>query len=338
MALTSKIFVTGGTGFVGSYLLRALVKRGYQNVFALYRPRTEQTSLFLRHPSVTWVPGDILDVILLEQYLEGVEVVIHAAAYISYHQRDRQMMYHSNVQGTANVVNAALSTGVKTFLMVSSIAALGGIHKDGTIDEQVEWRDDLYHSHYAWSKYLAELEVHRGFAEGLSGSIVNPGVILGALPWTKGTGQFFSRIHRGLSFYPQGSTGFVDIRDVVQALLLLMERDQQYDRFILVGENLSYHQVFSFIASALNVTAPRWCIHPALLKLAIPYAWVKERLPDHHSTLTVDLLRNTAGTAYYHNQKSKEVLGLTYRSIAESVADTAVIFKQFYPQTGWLPG
>ncbi len=332
MALAAKIFVSGGTGFVGAYVLHSLVERGYQNIYALYRPGSDRSLLDPWVKSIHWIAGDVLDIVGLERYLEGCEVVIHAAAEISYHRRDIQPMIHTNVQGTANVINAALTCGVKNFIMVSSIAAIGGMHKNGTIDEDVEWRDDWYHSQYAWSKYLAELEVQRGFAEGLSGSIVNPGVILGALSWSRGTGQFFKHIYHGLKFYPGGITGFVDVRDVIEAILRLVEVEPQNERYVITAENMSYHEVFKLVAQALGEPSPKYLIQPWMLKLVIPFVWIKEHIPGHKSTLTVDLLRNTAGSAHYNNRKSKEKLGLQYRSVAQSISETAQIFKEHYPQ------
>lgn len=332
MGLAAKIFVSGGTGFVGAYVLRALAEKGYQNIYALYRPGADRSLLDPWVKSIHWVAGDVLDIVGLESYLEDCEIVIHAAAEISYHRRDIHSMYHTNVQGTANVVNAALTCGVKNFIMVSSIAAIGKKKKNGTIDEDVEWRDELYHSQYAWSKYLAELEVQRGFAEGLSGSIVNPGVILGALSWCRGTGQFFKRIYHGLKFYPGGITGFVDVRDVIEAILRVVELAPQNERYVIIAENRSYQDVFKMIAQALGVPSPRYLIQPWMLKMVIPLAWIKERIPGHTSTLTVDLLRNTAGSSHYNNRKSKEKLGLQYRSVAQSITDTAQIFIKNYPQ------
>lgn len=321
---------------MGSYVLRLLVEHGYHHIYALHRPSADRSLLLPWEKNINWVPGDVLDVVLMEEYLEDVDIVIHAAAMISYHQRDLRLMELTNVQGTANLVNAALTQGVKHFIMVSSIAALGGTHKDGTIDERVDWRDDLFHSQYAWSKYLSELEVHRGLAEGLGVSIVNPGVILGSLPWIHGTGQFFKRIHHGLKFYPQGTTGFVDVRDVAVAIKILVEKGPTQERFILTAENLSYRVVFNHISQALNTTPPPWPLHKPLLSLAIPLAWIAERAPGYSGTLTVDLLRNTSSDAHYVNRKSVDELGLQYRSIADSITETGTLFRSHYPRTELL--
>lgn len=161
------VFVTGGTGFLGAYILKKLVEKGIP-VRALRR--SSKRPFFIPpavFEKVEWVSGDVLDVVSLHEAMQGVSGVIHAAALVSYQPSDRKRLYQVNVEGTANVVNAALDAGVNRFVHISSIAALGRSARAEKITEARQWEDNRSNTQYGITKHLAELEVWRGFAEGL---------------------------------------------------------------------------------------------------------------------------------------------------------------------------
>jgi nucleoside-diphosphate-sugar epimerase len=166
------ILVTGGTGFLGSNLLRKLVNVG-EPVRALYRKKIPYQLQDIQD-KIEWVTGDILDVCVLEDVMAGVDKVYHCAAVVSFHPGNHREMMKVNVEGTANVVNMAIDAGVKKLVHVSSVAALGRAKANGVIDEGNEWQESKNNSQYAVSKYLAEMEVWRANAEGLATAIVNP--------------------------------------------------------------------------------------------------------------------------------------------------------------------
>ena len=121
-----KIFITGATGFVGSYLIRYLVQSGYTNIVAMKRSTSRMDLVTEVVDLVTWVEGDVLDVPFLEDiFSSGIDIVFHCAAVVSFDPRDREEMYAINVTGTANVVNIALDFGIEKLIHVSSIAAIG---------------------------------------------------------------------------------------------------------------------------------------------------------------------------------------------------------------------
>ena len=119
------ILITGATGFVGSYLTRFLVKKGFTNVVCLKRATSRMDLVAEVMDRVTWVEGDILDVPFLENILRGhqIQQIYHCAAVVSFDPRDREEMYRINVIGTENVVNVALEVGIEKLIYVSSIAA-----------------------------------------------------------------------------------------------------------------------------------------------------------------------------------------------------------------------
>src|SRR4051812_5685090 len=174
------VLVTGGTGFLGAYIIKELVEKGY----AVRAIRREGSKLPFYVPenvlsAVEWVEGDVLDVMSLEDAMEGVDTIVHAAAVVSFYKSQHAKMLKVNVEGTANVVNVALERGVKRIVHISSVAALGRALDGETVTEDKKWSDDKLNSGYALSKYRAEVEVWRGISEGLEGVILNPSIILG---------------------------------------------------------------------------------------------------------------------------------------------------------------
>ena len=264
-----KILVTGGTGFLGSYLLRFLLQEGYQNIWALHRPTSDFSWIADIKSRIHWIECDILDILGLEDALDGVVEIYHSAAFISFLRSERKKMLQINVEGTANLVDIALFKGVKRLLNVSSVAALGRSKPIETLNEKNQWERSPFNTYYGLSKYLAEQEAWRGFAEGLEVVVVNPSMILGSHYWDYGTANFFSMIDKGLKFYPMGGNGFVDVRDVVRLMHKLMESGISGERYIANQETLAYQELFQRIAHQLNTNAPRIKVNAFLRELAL---------------------------------------------------------------------
>jgi len=127
-------------------------------------------------------------------------------------------------------------------LFVSSVAALGRIREDVAITEEMKWTEETSNSEYGKTKYLAEMQVWRGMAEGLNTVIVNPTIILGSGDWNKGSSEIFKSAYDEFPWYTEGISGFVDVADVVNAMIALMESDITGERFIVSGHNASYQK------------------------------------------------------------------------------------------------
>lgn len=322
-----KIFVTGGTGFLGSYLLRYLVQQGERNIRALKRETSDMTLVASIADKIEWVESDILDLMGLEEAMRGVNLVYHCAAVVSYDARERDWLYEVNVIGTQNIVNIALHLGIEKLLHVSSIAALGRTKGSTTLDETAEWKGEDGQSHYAISKHLAELEVWRGIAEGLSAAIINPSVILGAGFWKKGTAKLFLNAWKKFPFYPQGGTGFVDVRDVARAAILLMNSDIDSERFIINSANWSYKEQMFSMSNALNKKPPFIKVTPFIQEIAWRAATLQAFLLRRPAFVTKETARMSARRYYYDTSKSMEQLELTYTPIAQTIQETAKLLK-----------
>lgn len=321
-----RVFITGATGFVGAYILRQLVAAGHE-VRALRRSTQRMELVQDIADRVEWIEGDILEIPVLEDAMVGIDEVYHAAAMVSFDPRDRKAMYRVNVEGTTHVVNVALYRGVKKLGYVSSIAAVGRSAQSPIVDETTRWENSKVNTHYAISKYQAEREVWRGTAEGLPAVIVNPTIVVGAGRWGETSCKFFPQIDNGLKYYTSGSGGFVDVRDVAEVLFTLMEGTVQNERFVLVGENMPYLQFFEAIAAALDRKPPHIKATPLMKEVVWRVEWLRAQLTGQRPLITRETARTSSHHFEYRNDKAREQLGFTFRSIAETVAETAAAYQ-----------
>lgn len=322
-----KIFVTGGTGFLGSYLLRYLIHKGYTDIRALKRSTSSMALLGDVAHLIEWIEGDILDVVSLQESMQEVQQVYHCAAIVSYESGQADLMHEVNVAGTANVVNLALEMQVEKLVHVSSIAALGRSGKSKLLDESAKWEQSKFNTQYAISKHRAEMEVWRGIAEGLNAAIVNPSVILGSGYWQEGTCRIFMNGWNNFPFYPRGGTGFVDVRDVAKATIELMEQPITNERFIINGENLSYHDVMTRIALTLGKKTPSIRVNSLIQETAWRAAWLYSKWSGKRPFITKETARQSARTHYYDNAKSRTQLGIDYTPIQQTIEETAMQLK-----------
>ncbi|MFT4155062.1 NAD-dependent epimerase/dehydratase family protein [Parafilimonas sp.] len=308
------IFITGATGLLGSCLTKMLTGQE-SGIKALYR-----TEIPFHHPAVEWVQGDLFDVVLLEEIMQGVDEVYHCAGKISYNPKDKRQLFKTNAEGTANIVNAALHAGVRKLLHVSSVSALGRIRENTIITEEMQWTSETSNSVYGESKYLAEMEVWRGMAEGLNAVIVNPSIILGAGNWNSGSSEIFKTIYKEFPYYSDGLTGFVDVEDVAKAMIALMQNNISGERFILSAENTGYKNLFDLIAAAFHKKAPSKKITPFMAGVV----WRLEALKSSVTGKTPFITKETARTAlakiYFDNSKLLKALpAFSYTPLQKSV-------------------
>ncbi len=329
------ILVTGGTGFLGSYLIRLLIQKGYK-VRALRRHNSPMDLVAEVASRVEWVEADITDIIALEDAMQGVSYVMHCAAMVSFHPRDVTRMMQINVEGTANLVNLSLEMGVKRFIHVSSIAAIGRTKERPQLDEKAKWVQSGGNSQYAISKYMGEQEAWRGHAEGLSVAIVNPAIVLGSGFWEVGSAKFFKQINDGLKFSPVGRSGFVDVRDVAQFMVRLLESEVSGERFILNAENILYRDFFKMIAGAMGAKVPPIPVTPFLAEVAWRVEWLKEKLLGVDPLVTKETARSSVSSFFYSNEKSRAAFDFEYRPLKQTIAEIGAQFLEAR-QTGLTP-
>ena len=327
--LNKSILVTGGTGFLGSYLLRYLTRNGYTRIKALKRPNSPMDLVAPVSNRIEWVECDLLDVPYLEDVMEGVDQLYHCAAMISFYPSERKRMLRTNVEGTANVVNAALNQGVGRMVHVSSIAALGRIKNKKIVTEQAKWERSKLNTTYSLSKYLSENEVWRGIAEGLTAAIVNPSIILGSGFWHGGGPQAFFRLAgRGFPYYPIGTNGFVDVRDVARFMILLMESDIAGERYILNSDNWTYQNLLTSIARAQGQKPPKIKVTPLIQQVAWRLEWIRQKLTGARPVITRETARTASSSFHYVNQKSREAFDFEYLPLIDTISQTSLKYLE----------
>lgn len=329
--------VTGGTGIVGAHVLDALLSQG-RPVRALLRKGSDNSIVrrILEHyhadgaerfRRIEWSEGDLFDADALREAMQGVERVYHCAALVSFDPRDAQELQRTNVAGTANVVDAALECGVKRLCHVSSTATIGGGLDGGTGDETKPFVEDKHSSGYAISKAAAELEVHRGIAEGLEAVMVNPCVVIGPGVAGRSSMTMMERVRKGSRFFPGGTNAVVDARDVAEAMARLITEGGTGERFLLIGEEVSYKKLFTLMAQSAGRSAPSMKL-PAW---ALGLGWRAEALRTFFGGRPL-ITRITARTAsrvrHYDGSKAERLLGTKFRGAEEMVGNVAVFLER----------
>ncbi len=319
------ILITGSNGLVGSVITKKLIDDGHK-VRLLLRPNSDRHLLKGYDKKYEQVEGDVLDVLALEKSVEDVAYIIHTAAVVSFAPRDRNQMYKTNIEGTANIVNAGLKANIKKLAFVSSIAALGrpdaskiSLNQPYSINESQKWEDSSSNSHYAKTKYLAELEVWRGVAEGLDAVVVNPSIILGEGDWTKSSTQLFKYIFDKEPFYTEGMVNYVDVQDVARAVVQLLFSEIVNERFILNGGHTTYQNLFDSIEKGFHQQSKRYKLSVS----AIEILWRLEAIRSWFTGKSPLITRETAKTArsrfVYSNQKIQDNLNFTFTPLENTI-------------------
>jgi dihydroflavonol-4-reductase len=323
------IFVTGGTGLIGSFLLRELRGRGLA-VRALHRGAIPADAA----PGVEWVQGDLLDSELLHSALTpDVSHVLHCAGLVSYAPQDEELLQTVNVAGTAAIVDACLLRPGIRLGHVSSVAALGSPAAASTmagpeprrVDETATWDLGAAHPAYATSKYLGELEVWRGMAEGLSAVIVNPSVVLGPGDWSRSSTRLLRYAHQEHRFYTRGLVNFVDVRDVVAQLLSLVldHPELSGERYILSADAVPLADFFQQAAAAMHRRPPTVAVPDWAAEIIWRLEHARAVLTGARPLITKDTARAGRRPLRYANAKVQQATGIGFRTLADTISWTA---------------
>ena len=319
------ILVTGGAGLLGKEIITQLLAQG-KKVRAIYN-KTPLPHFHLGN--LEQKQCNILDVVGLEEAMEGVEQVYHCAAIVTFNPKRKLEMFKINIEGTANVVNAALDAGVKKMVHVSSVAALGRIRENEPVNENMNWTEETSNSNYGQSKYMAEMEVWRGIGEGLDAVIVNPTIILGAGDWESGSSKIFQSVYNEFPWYSDGVTGFVDVKDVAAVMTRLMDSNITAQRFIVSAENRTYKDVLTLIAKAFGKKPPYKKVTPAIAKIVWRLEALKSWFTKKDPLVTKETSKTALAKVNFDNSKLKKYLqDFNYRPIEETIVQTCAALQQ----------
>jgi dihydroflavonol-4-reductase len=325
------VIVIGGTGLVGSHLLYELAKTE-QEITATFNTQGhvekvkrlfqfyDKSNAEVYWKKISWKQLDINDLFDLKELISEGDEVYHCAALVSFHRRDFNRLMKINREGTSNVVNTCLDRKIKKLCYVSSTAAVSG-GSEREVNENTKWKKTPETSAYSISKYGAEREVWRGITEGLNAVMVNPCVILGSGNWDESSLTILKQIQKGLSFYPPGGNAIVDARDVVRVMHSLMKSDIQGERYLLIGENNSFQNLFTQIALHMKKSPPKRAVGAFGLKLARFVFSILHLFSSKRSPITKDTVNSALSTIVYSNEKARKELNVSFYPLEETIAN-----------------
>ena len=321
-----RVFLTGGTGFVGANLARLLLQQGYE-VKALVRPNSCLDNL--QGLDIELVRGDLNDPSLSSK-MQDCRVLFHVAACYSLWQSDRKLLYHSNVLGTRNILECARKAAIERTIYTSSVAAIG-VGKNGQpVTEIHQSPVAKLTGDYKKSKYYAEQEAIAAFNLGQDIVIVNPTTPIGA--WDikpTPTGEIIVRfLQRKMPFYVDTGLNLIDVMDVAWGHLLALEKGRSGDRYILGNQNLTLKQILDKLSVITGLPAPKHTI-----PYWIPYtiAWIDEKILAYFGkkpSLALDGVKMSRQKMFYNPSKAITELGLPQSSIDTALEDAVNWFQK----------
>jgi dihydroflavonol-4-reductase len=311
----AKTLVTGATGFLGSHLVRALAERGDELKLLLRRSaRVEH----LADSGFSRATGDVLDRRSVKRAMRDVDRVFHCAGVTSLRRSERERSFAVNVQGTQNVLGAALDAGVERVVHTSSVGAIGPAEPGKAVDESQPFTAGGLGLAYINSKHEAEVEALRLAAHGLDVVIVNPTFVLGPDAPSGSSMALVRRfLERRIPAYTDGALNIVDVRDVAAGHLLADRRGKSGERYILGGRNFTLQRLFADLARISGVAPPPVRVPTRLARAGVEAA----ELLGMSLPAPADEVRS--GTFWWtaRNRKAKKELGFLPRPHEETLED-----------------
>ncbi len=261
IAKTDRIVLIGGSGFIGRELTKTLLADGFSGLVSLSRRPPKNPLAGVQHLNDV----DITKPETLGKALKSATVVINLAGLVSFAKKDQQKLHDINVQGARNILAACEKRdGLKRFVHLSSTAALG--YADHSVDEEHDfpWEDNL-HLHYSRSKYLANVDIDQS---AIPTNIIFPSLVLGPSD-EKSTGQIFDYVQgKRVLVVPPGKNSFIDVRDLAQAIKLVLEKAKAKENFIAATQSHSFAEIFG-TAAEIAKNKPWILVLPEIFKKPI---------------------------------------------------------------------
>ncbi len=326
-----KVFLTGGTGYLGQRLAAALVDAGHE-LACLSRSRERAAPL--RALGADVVIGDITDFDAVDVDLSRFDAFIHSAALVKTRVKDPSDFDRINVSGVANAAGRCLAAGVSKFIYTSSFMALGPAGDDGVpLDESALHDPHHIHNDYERTKYLGLVEFQRWLERGLPGVVLIPCVIYGPGALTSGnlTAATIADIVLGrlAGILGDGTRiwSYAYIGDVVAGHLLALERGKPGERYILGGESASMEDFIRMVAEIAGVDAPTRHIPFWLAKIAALAEEVKSALFGREPKITRQVIEVYKHHWVYTSKKARRELGYETIPLREGLAETVAWIK-----------
>jgi dihydroflavonol-4-reductase len=317
--------VTGGNGFVGAQVVRALAARGHEPV-ALVGADLDDESL--RGLAVERRPLDLLDPASVRAGVAGCDAVIHTAACYAFWLPDVRRLYRVNVEGTRHVLEAARDLGLRRVVHTSTAGTLQppfpAEDRGAVVDEESAPDERRFVGHYKVSKRMAERLVLRAAARGLPAVIVHPTEVLG--PGDRRptpTGSLLTHFLAGrMRVYVEMPHDLVDVRDAALGHVLALERGTPGERYLLGGEGLSMRALGALLAELTGLPAPRVAVPRVLLAgVAALNEWLADHVTGRPPLAPREALLHARDARRLDTRKARRELGFAPRPAREALAD-----------------
>jgi nucleoside-diphosphate-sugar epimerase len=316
-----KVFVTGGTGFIGGEVVRQLRARG-DEVACLVRDPARAGRL--RELGCELVPGDLADEPAIRAGMEGCDAVIHAAAVyeVGIPASEREAMREANVGGTERVLSAALQAKILKVVYVSTVGVFGNTH-GRVVDESYEHPAEDFTSAYEETKWEAHQAAKRLIGEGLPCVIVQPGGVYGPGD-TSSVGQLLSQFLAGrmpLMPFPELGICLTHVEDVAAGILLALDKGRPGEAYVLSGPATTMREAIGVVAEATGRRPPRGAIPTPLLKAMIPVGPLVGKLMGQPPNLR-ELISSADGVTFWASyEKAQRELGYEPRGLEDGLRD-----------------
>jgi dihydroflavonol-4-reductase len=321
--------VTGATGFVGSAVVRALLRVG-EEVRVLVRPGSDLSNLE-GLKNVETVPGEMRDPSSLRSALKGCRRLYHVAALYSLWLPNPSEIYETNVMGTRNLMKAALEMGVERVVHTSTVGAVVLPKEGGPGNEGTSLSLQEIVGHYKRSKFLAEQEVRDLIPKGLPAVIVNPSAPIGPRDVKPTpTGQMIVDFLKGRMWaYLETGLNLIDVGDVAEGHLLAAEKGRVGERYILGHRNLFLREIFGILARISGRRAPILRIpYSMVLPLAYISTEISNRVTHRPPRIPLEGVRMAKRPMFFDSTKAVHELGLPQRSVEGALEQSVVWFRE----------
>ena len=317
-----RVFLTGGTGFIGGEVARLLRARG-DEVRALVR--TPQKAAALEAIGCELVPGDLSDEQALTEACQGMDAVVHGAALyeVGVPAERREAMVDANVGGTERVLGAALAAGVRKTVYISTVAIFGNTRGHVADETWVRLDDGSYTSVYEETKVLAHRRAHEIAARGLPLVTVQPGVVYGAGD-TSAMGDLLARFVAGkLPALPFPDMGVTPVHrdDAAAGVLLALDKGAPGECYVLAGTPVRVRELVGELAAVAGRKPPRFALPTAAVRAAVPVGRFVGPALGFPPNLR-ELLSSSDGVTFWATgKKAMDELGWTSRPLSEGLRD-----------------
>lgn len=319
--------VTGGTGFVGTHVVRALLRRG-QKVRCLIRETSRLSNL--EDLPVDLATGDVRDPGSLRAAMEGIRTVYHCAADYRLYARDPREIEEANVRGTQNMLAAAAQAGVQRFVHTSSVGALG-LNPDGApADEQTPVSARSLIGVYKRSKHAAERAALEWASRGLPVVVVNPSTPVGERDVKPTpTGQMIVDFLNGrMPAYVDTGLNLVDVRDVAEGHILAAERGRVGERYILGNRNMTLKEILDTLSRLTGVPAPKWKLPHWVPLAAAAVDTALARATGGVPRVPLEGVRMSRHRMFFDGSRAVRELALPQTPVEEALARAVAWFRE----------